>query len=223
VLTLDPGQLYNSPEGAKTIGLEGRNQQSMIAHIRALHPHWSQDETEQTLHDLMENVKDLGSMLGYMTRDDVPVLDVHARTGRVGTIRCRGAPLLPCFGDVLHLKQVDKYMASSAKVYLVRSNRSTPQDSSKERRENITRAQGQEVFTQFVAQRSQKRRRLATEESSNQGSRDGQSVEADQGLARSRTRPVIFNTETDTGDDQIDVTVETVGLSEWNMSHMTRG
>lgn len=38
VLILDPGQPYDSPEGGKKIGLEGRNQQSMIAHIRALHP-----------------------------------------------------------------------------------------------------------------------------------------------------------------------------------------
>jgi len=100
VLILDPGQLYDSPKGAKTIGLEGRNQQSMIAHIRALHPNWSRGETEKILYDLMENVKDLGSMLGYMTRNDFPVIDIHARTGRATTIRCRGAPLFPSFGDV---------------------------------------------------------------------------------------------------------------------------
>lgn len=102
VLILDPGQPYNSLEGAKTIGLEGRNRQSTLAHIRALHPHWLRNETEQTFHQLMENVKDLGSMLGYMTRDDNPVIDIHGRTGRATTIRCRGALLLPSFGDVLH-------------------------------------------------------------------------------------------------------------------------
>jgi hypothetical protein len=51
-------------------------------------------------------------MLGYITRDDVPIINIHARTGRVNTIRCRGAPLLPCFGEVLYLKQVNKYIAS---------------------------------------------------------------------------------------------------------------
>jgi hypothetical protein len=60
----------------------------------------------------MENVKDIGSMLGYITRDDVPIINIYVRTGRVNTIRCRGAPLLPYFGEVLHLKQVNKYMAS---------------------------------------------------------------------------------------------------------------
>jgi hypothetical protein len=51
-------------------------------------------------------------MLGYITRDDVPIINIHVRTGRVNTIRCRGAPLLPYFREVLHLKQVNKYIAS---------------------------------------------------------------------------------------------------------------
>lgn len=123
----------------------------MLAHIRALHPDWSQDETKQNLHDLMENVKDLGNMLGYMTRDDVPIIDIHARTGRVSTIRCRGAPLLPSFRDVLHLKQVNKYIASVAEAQQARSNRSTPYDSSKERREGTAEARDEEAFTRFVA------------------------------------------------------------------------
>lgn len=218
VLILDPGQPYDSPEGAKTIGLEGRNRQSMLAHIRALHPHWSRNETEQTFHQLMENVKDLGSMLGYMTRDDNPVIDIHGRTGRATTIRCRGAPLLPSFGDVLHLKQVDKYLASLTEARQTRSVRTTPHDSREASGEETTEGLNEAAFARFATQKSQKRRRLATEES-NQESRGRQSVEADQGQVRGRMRPVIFNTETDTEDDQTDANVGRVDSSGWEMSH----
>jgi hypothetical protein len=190
----------------------------VIAHIRALHPHWSRDETEQTFHQLMENVKDLGSMLSYMTKDDTPLIDIHARTGRVSTIRCRGAPLLPSLGDVSHLKQVDKYTASVTEARQIRPARTTPHNSSETREEETVAGLDEVAFTQFVAQRSQKRRRLVTEES-DQESRGRQSVGVGQGVARGRTRPVIFNTYTDTEDDQTDANVERVDSSGWETDH----
>lgn len=161
---------------------------------------------------------DLGSMLGYMTRDDFPVVEIHARTGRATTIRCRGAPLFPSFGDVLHLKQVDKYTASVTEARQTRPARTTPYNGSEIREEETIEGLGETAFTQFAAQRSQKRRRLATEESG-QESRGRQSVEVDQGLARGRMRPVIFNTETDIEDDQTDANVERVDSSGWETGH----
>lgn len=218
MLVLDPEHPYDSPEGAKTIGLEGRNQQSMIAHIRALHPSWSRSEAEQTLYELTDNVKDLGSTMGYMTRNDFPIIDINARRGRVLDVRCRGALLFPSFGDIMHLKEVDKYTASLREARGSRSRQTTPYDSGEERREGTTGMPDEEAFAQFAGRRSQKRRRLSTEES-DRARRGEQDVEADRGSARSGTSPLSVGTEIDVGQSQADVDVLRVGSSEWDISH----
>jgi hypothetical protein len=121
-LRLEPTLAFDSEMGAYTIGLEGRNQASMIEHLKNLHPSLSLGDdgdgiVEKVLKRLIDLVKDMGPALGFVvpySRDPTkPYKDTNKST--LWNLRCNdyikaGLPAYAVFGDVLHLKNIDQYM-----------------------------------------------------------------------------------------------------------------
>lgn len=111
-IRLDPTVGFNSRRGANTIGLQGRNRESMIKHVRALHPILSEDEADRAVQRVVNQVKNSVSTFGYVERHYEPRVSISPRRRRVNECECRGVPLFAVFGDALHLTAIDEYMAS---------------------------------------------------------------------------------------------------------------
>jgi hypothetical protein len=113
-IRLDPMCPINSGEGASTIGLEGRNQQSVINHVIALYTSLSSGEADDIAQKLVNAIKSMGPKLRCMQENKVPIISFdESQGGLIGTCRNFGVPLFPVFGNALHLTTIDEYVAAS--------------------------------------------------------------------------------------------------------------
>jgi len=113
-IRLNPTCPVDSGEGASTIGLEGRNQQSVIDHITALYTSLSSEEADDIAEKLVNGVKSMGPKLRCMQEKKAPIIRFdQSQGGLISICRNYGVPLFPVFGSALHLTTIDEYVATS--------------------------------------------------------------------------------------------------------------